>query len=377
MSLGTAERLKSTRSAEKVIGRILPLPSPFALESGEILPSLSVAYETYGTLNAGRTNAVVVCHALTGSARAADSPGVADAQPPPWWSGIIGKGKALDTDRYFVVCSNILGSCYGTTGPASINPESGRIYRMDFPQMTVRDMVRVQYELLKALGVEGVATVIGGSLGGMQVLEWGILYPDFVRTIIPVATAAKHSAWCIGLDESQRLAITSDPAWNDGDYDEQPARGLAVARMIAMISYRSRPSFESRFGRDVATGGRSSGKIFSEGRDLFQVESYLRYQGEKLVERFDANTYLYLTRAMDLHDVGTGRGSVREALSSIRARTLCIGITSDILYPADEQREIADSIPGAGYVEIDSPHGHDAFLMEFDQMNRVIGTFLG
>lgn len=376
MSLGTAERLRTTRPRERVIGKILPVRSPFVLDSGRILPAVNVAYETYGTLNAERTNAVVVCHALTGSSRAADAPGSDAAQPPPWWSGIIGSGKALDTDRYYVVCSNILGSCYGTTGPASINPASGQLYRTDFPQMSVRDMVRLQYMLLKALGVERVATVIGGSLGGMQVLEWGILYPDFVETIIPVATAAKHSAWCIGLDESQRLAIVSDPVWNDGYYDEQPAKGLSIARMIAMISYRSRPSFESRFGREIAGDDRQKGRVFSDRESLFQVESYLRYQGEKLVDRFDANAYLYLTRAMDLHDVGSGRGSVADALGAIQARALCVGISSDILYPAVEQKEIASLIPGARYIEIDSPHGHDAFLMEFDQLNRIIRGFL-
>ncbi len=356
----------------------IALDQTFQLESGAQLPRLRIAYETYGSLNAECANAILVCHALTGSAHAGGTPGSNGNAMPGWWDGLIGRGKALDTSRYFVICSNILGSCYGTTGPSSIDPQTTAPYRMAFPAVTVRDMVRAQHQLLKALGVEALTSVIGGSLGGMQVLEWAIMYPDFVRSVIPVATSAQHSAWCIAFDEAQRLAITSDPAWQGGEYEDQPSAGLAIARMIAMISYRSRGSFESRFGRGLQAGDSrtESPRIFRHVPFSYQIESYLRYQGQKLVDRFDANSYLCLTRAMDLHDVGAGRGGTREALGSIRAPALCIGIDSDILYPASEQRLLSESIPGGTYREIRSIHGHDAFLIEYDQLNGFIRPFL-
>jgi homoserine O-acetyltransferase len=349
---------------------------PFVLESGALLPIVEVEYETYGALNAAGSNAVLVCHALTGSAHAA----AADQNDPPgWWNGLIGPGKAIDTTKYFVVCSNFLGSCYGTTGPASTNPATGREYRMAFPQMTVRDMVHVQHALLASLGVKSLATIIGGSLGGMQVLEWAILYPAMVRSIIPIATGAQHSAWGIGLNETARLAILNDPEWNDGNYTSQPLRGLALARMIAMISYRSAGSFQERFGyeNDSAThfkDGQSN--PFAAHSPLFEVERYLHYQGVKLVDRFDAATYIYISRALDGHDVSRGRESMAQALGSIAAPALCIGIDSDILYPADEQKQIAAMIPNAQYAEIHSRHGHDAFLIENDQLNRIVDDFL-
>jgi len=360
----------------RIVGSLLSFEEGFPLDSGATLPRLDIAYETYGRLNNDGTNAILVCHALTGNAHAgSEGPAGVNAG---WWDGIIGKGKGLDTDRYFVVCSNLLGSCYGTTGPTSINPATGERYRTEFPQVTVRDMVRAQKCLLDALGVRQLTTIIGGSLGGMQVLEWGILYPDFVRTIIPIATAARHSAWCIGISETQRLAIMSDPAWDHGNYTEQPARGLALARMIAMISYRSRPSFEAKFGRKT-TADENPGKILNVFDGLpysYHMESYLRYQGQKLVERFDANTYLCLTRAMDLHDVSGGRGSVKDALSGIAAKALCIGITSDVLYPTEEQQQLSSALPHGQYAEIQSLHGHDAFLIEFEALNGMIHRFL-
>jgi homoserine O-acetyltransferase/O-succinyltransferase len=358
------------------IGSIINFDGPFQLESGATLPHLEIAYETYGTLNPDGTNAILVCHALTGSAHAGSGEsGVGDEG---WWEGIIGKGKGLDTDRYFVICSNILGSCYGTTGPASTDPATGRAFRLSFPQVHVRDMVRAQKTLLKTLGVNQLATVIGGSLGGMQALEWAVLYPDFVRTVIPIGTPAKHSAWCIGISEAQRLAIMKDPHWQSGNYEEQPKEGLALARMIAMISYRSRQSFEVKFGRDriPERNPRKSLAIFAESPLTFQIESYLRYQGQKLVERFDANTYLILTRAMDLHDLSAGRGLMPDVLGSITAKALCVGISSDVLYPPIEQQELSDAIPRGQYVEIESVHGHDAFLIEFDAMNEIIRSFL-
>jgi homoserine O-acetyltransferase len=327
---------------------------------------VSVAYETYGRLNADGTNAILVCHALTGDAHAA---GVDAKGRVGWWDGVIGSGKAFDTDKYFVVCSNFLGSCYGTNGPASLNPATGLPYGRSFPAFTVRDMVKLQYHALKHLGINRLVTISGGSLGGMQVLEWALMYPDFVKSIVPIATSARHSAWCIGLNEVARLAIENDEGWTNGNVHSDPQRGLALARMIAIISYRSRASFEQRFSRNQTRGGASQDP-------LFDVESYLHYQGEKLVNRFDAATYVAITKAMDRHDISRGRLGLQETLNTIRAKALCIGIDSDVLYPIVEQAELAAHIPNAKYAEVRSIHGHDAFLIEFDQLNRLIKDFL-
>ncbi len=340
--------------------------NPFVLESDKTLSPVSVAYETYGTLNEQGTNAVLVCHALTGSAHAA---GMDASGQVGWWNGLIGEGKAFDTDKYFVVSSNFLGSCYGTTGPTSINAATGESYGQSFPEYTVRDMVNLQHRLIERLGIRRLAAVAGGSMGGMQALEWALMYPQEVEAIIPIAAAARHSAWCIGLNEVARTAIQNDPAWINGNAHWQPDRGLALARMIAMISYRSRDSFEQRFGRQhTAQNG--------HGDPIFEVESYLRYQGEKLVDRFDAATYVAITKAMDRHDIGRNRGDYREVLAAIKARALCVGIDSDILYPVGEQRDIAAHIPNGRYAELRSVHGHDAFLIEFEQLNQLIGDFL-
>jgi homoserine O-acetyltransferase len=336
--------------------RSFTLPGPLDLELGGRLERVDVGYRTWGTLDADGGNAVVVCHALTGSA---------DAEL--WWTRMFGPGRALDPSRDFVVCSNILGSCYGTTGPTSIDPSTGRPYLGTFPEITLRDMVRVQHALATALGVRRIRMVIGGSLGGMQVLEWGLLYPELVESLVFIASTARHSAWCIGLSEAQRQAIFADPRWNGGRYDPEhpPAAGLAAARMMAMLSYRSQPSFEMRFGRRAQT------------EEQFAVESYLRYQGQQLVDRFDAATYVTLTRAMDTHDVSRGRGDFEDVLRSIRQPTLVVSIDSDVLYWPWEQREVAALAPHARLAVMDSPHGHDAFLIDVARLSDMVADFRG
>ncbi len=332
------------------------LPGGLALELGGRLAEVRVGYRTWGTLAPDGGNAIVICHALTGSADA-----------DLWWTRMFGPGRAFDPERDFVVCSNILGSCYGTTGPTSIDPATGAPYLGAFPAITVRDMVRVQHALATALGVKRVRMVIGGSLGGMQVLEWALLYPDLVESVVFVASTARHSAWCIGLSEAQRQAIFADPRWRDGRYDpaDPPAAGVAAARMMAMISYRSMPSFEERFARRSQEAG------------VFAVESYLRYQGKQLVSRFDPATYVTLTRAMDTHDVSRGRGDFDEVLRSIRQPTLVVSIDSDVLYFPSEQREVARLVPNARLAVMDSIHGHDAFLIDVDRVSDMVAEFRG
>lgn len=351
--------------------------NPLFMDVGEYLSPVTVAYETYGELNAEGTNAILVCHALTGSAHAA---GYSSNDPTSvgWWNTFIGEGKPLDTTKYFVICSNFLGSCYGTTGSNSVNPHTEKPYGLLFPQMTVRDMVRVQKSLIVYLGVKKLKTVIGGSLGGMQVLEWPLLFPELVESVIPIATSARHSAWSIGLNDIARQAIMNDPDWRNGNYYEygQPHKGLSLARQIAMVSYRSEKEFEQRFGRERQKKNGIPATYHFEPNNLFQVESYLRYQGKKLVDRFDANTYIYISKAMDLHDITIGRGTLDEVLRSISIPTLNVGIDSDILYPVREQKEIAQRIPHSTYREINSPYGHDAFLIEFEQMAKHVRAFL-
>ena len=351
--------------------RLFTEDEPLLLECGTLLPDITVAYETYGELNAERTNTILICHALSGNAHAAGYHSD-DATTAGWWDGVIGPGKAFDTEKYFVVCSNILGSCYGTTGPTSINPATREQYRTAFPKITVRDMVNVQKRLIDHLNIERLTAVCGSSLGGMQALEWAIMYPELCEHIIPISVAAKQTAWCIALNAAARAAITGDSAWNNGNYTAQPANGLSLARMIGMISYRSAEEFHQRFGRNL----QFELSRFDD-RNVFQVESYLKYQGEKLVRRFDANTYLTLSQAMDLHDVTFGRGSLKDALGAITAKTLCIGVSSDLRYPVSDQIELARNLENATYAEINSIYGHDAFLIEYDQLNSIINNFLG
>lgn len=328
------------------------LSEPFALELGGGLPEVTVAYRSWGTLNAAGDNAIHICHALTGNADADD-----------WWTPLFGTGRTFDADRDFIVCSNVLGSCYGTTGPTSIDPTTGQPYGRNFPAVTVRDMVRLQAELMRGLGVQQLKLAIGGSLGGMQVLEWGRLYPNWVRRLVSIAASGRHSAWCIGMSEAQRQAIYADPNWKDGDYgDRPPEMGLAAARMMAMVSYRTGTSFDRRFGRTVQPDG------------TFEIASYLRYQGQKLVDRFDANTYVTLTQGMDRHDLGAG-DDYDSVLGAIAQPTLVVAIDSDLLYPSWEQEALVQRMPRAELAWLRSPHGHDAFLIDMAALDALVVDF--
>ena len=370
------------RVQPKVLDVVTP-SEPLRLQRGGVLTAVAVTYEEYGQRNAAGDNTVLVCHALTGSAHAA---GVGEREEVPgWWDPLIGPGKAIDTDRFYVVSSNVLGGCYGTTGPSSIDPESGHAYRVSFPRYTIRDMVTVQKLLLDRLGVRSLRAVIGGSMGGMQVLEWGASYPELVRGLVPIAIGPFHSAWAIGLNEVARRAITSDPDWLGGDYplDQQPETGLGLARAIAMLTYRSFDSYQTKFGRGrpaaVEEGSSRDAGVTAALNGLgasFEIAGYLRYQGVKLVKRFDANTYLYLTMAMDDYDLSDGRGSVDDVLSGMGMPALVMGIDSDVLYPETEAKELAERLPNARYARIQSPHGHDAFLIEFPQVAAQLRRFL-
>ncbi|HRR08448.1 MAG TPA: homoserine O-acetyltransferase [Rhodothermales bacterium] len=344
----------------------IPIPSnlqtlcirQFTLENQHRLHEVQVGYQAWGTLNERQDNVLVVCHALTGNTDLAD-----------WWGDLLGPGKVFDTDRYWVVCLNVLGSCYGTTGPCSINPETGKRYGGVFPRVTIRDSVRLHIEALKQIGVRGIEAVIGGSMGGMQSLEWAYLAPEWAKRVVVIAASGRHSAWTIGWSEAQRAAIYADPNWQNGHYDEAnpPVAGLAAARMNAMISYRSWRSFQDRFGRVEQE---------SHGEALYAVESYQRYQGRKLTERFDANVYVRLTQLMDSHDVSRGRGVYEDVLRSLHIPVLVVGIDSDLLYPLAEQEELARHIPRAHFRILHSEDGHDAFLIEFEQLSSFIKPFL-
>jgi homoserine O-acetyltransferase len=353
---------------------------PFVLEGGGALRDISLAYETWGTLAPDGSNAVLVCHALTGDSHAA-GPAVEGHATPGWWDGLIGPGRALDTERYFVVCANVLGGCQGTTGPASVPPDDGRPYASRFPVVSIRDWVRTQAALADHLGIETWLTAIGGSMGGMMVLEWAIMFPHRVRSVVPIATCVAASAQQIGWWSSGRRVVQLDPKFRGGDYydaepGDGPHEGLALARMISQITFRSDDVFTDRFGREVVEPLNGGFSLWQR----FEVERYLEYHGNKLIRRFDANSYLLLTKAMDLHDLGRGRGGLVPALSRIEAPVHAMGITSDILYPAYQSREIVEAVNAAGgeaeYVELDSPHGHDAFLLEFDQVAEALTKFL-
>ncbi|MBO8168364.1 MAG: homoserine O-acetyltransferase [Thermoanaerobacteraceae bacterium] len=353
-------------------------PNDLQLECGTRFGPVTVAYETYGELNDRGDNCILVLHALTGDAHVAGWHSEEDRKPG-WWHDLIGPGRALDTGKYFVVCSNVLGGCYGTTGPPSINPDTGKFYGPDFPVITIRDMVKVQYLLLKKLGVKHIKAAIGGSMGGMQVLEWAMMYPGMLDAVIPIATSGRLSAQCIAFNAVQRQAILMDPEYKEGRYEpgKGPCRGLALARQIGTITYKSDESWAFKFGRTFSSLREEDYYCF-DGK--FEVENYLDYQGEKLVKRFDANSYLYLTKAMDLHDISRGRGNYSKVFSRFRGKVLTIGISSDFLYPKHYQEEIyryfKDNGAESYYWELESPYGHDAFLIEFDKMSRKIGQFM-
>ena len=336
----------------------------FRLESGKVLDEVNVRYKTWGELNDSADNAIVVCHALTGNA-SLDS----------WWGDLLGPSLPFDTNKYFVVCANVLGSCYGTTGPTSINPSTGVEYANEFPHVTVRDSVKAHQQLLKdGLGVKSVKSVIGGSMGGMQVLEWMFYGSDFVRTAVPLACGAHHHAWQIAISESQRQAIYADSKFFSGKYakDDPPHGGLSVARQIAMISYRTHTAYENKFGRTRAEGEESSENLDA----MFSVESYLHHQGKKFLTRFDPNSYITCTQLMDSHDVGRNRGGAELALSTLKQPSMIIGIDSDALYPITEQEHLAKCIKNSELHILRSDEGHDGFLLEQVQIAALIEEFL-
>jgi homoserine O-acetyltransferase len=344
------------------------------LQRGGQFGPITVAFETWGKLNAEGDNAVLITHALTGNSHAYDNDHPDDTKVA-WWNPLIGHGRFFDTSRYFVICSNILGSCYGSTGPSSIDPNSGQAYGMRFPVITIRDMVETQRRLIEYLGVKQLHMVAGGSIGGQQALEWAVAYPELVENVIVVAATAALTAQAIAFSEVERQAILADPSWKGGNYlpGQGPQAGLAIARMLAMITYQSEEGMELRFARQPARKQNvPTPSGFADLSERFDVESYLYYQGESLVKRFDANSYLYISRAMDMYDISEGYSSIEDALSRLRSKALFIGIRSDFLFPAARVRWLADQVRAAGgdaiYAELDSPHGHDAFLKEWQQM---------
>jgi homoserine O-acetyltransferase/O-succinyltransferase len=347
-----------------------------SLDGGATLAPVEVAYETYGSLNAQKSNAILILHAFSGDAHAAGvSP---ETGKPGWWDNMIGPGKAFDTNKYFVICSNVLGGCRGTTGPASINPATGCAYAMSFPVITIRDMVRLQKMLIDHLGIARLLSLSGGSMGGMQALEWAVEYPEAVVSTIPIAATARHSAQQIAFNEVGRQAIIADPDWSEGNYytGKPPARGLAVARMVGHITYMSDDSMREKFGRRLR-GKNSFGYDFDVD---FEVESYLRYRGNEFVNRFDANSYLYITKAMDYFDLSNGNGTLAAAFERATARFLVISFSSDWLYPSYQSQEIVRALRSrnvdVAYCELPSNYGHDAFLVDVGEQTELVRGFL-
>lgn len=352
---------------------------PFVFESGATLSPVTLAYETYGRPNTDRSNAILILHALSGSAHAAGYHAADDAHPG-WWDDCIGPGKAFDTNRYYIICSNVLGSCYGSSGPSSLDPTTGLPYGLGFPVITIGDMVRAQERLLDHLGIERLLCAAGGSMGGMQVLEWAAHHPHRLRAAIPLATTARHGPMLIALSEVGRQAIYADPAWNNGQYydnGKRPDAGLAVARMVGHITYLSDESMNRKFGRRLQTREQYGYEFQTE----FAVESYLKYNGNSFTRRFDANSYLYVTKAMDYFDLSQPTGSLAATFADSAAlKFLVVSFTSDWLYPSYHSKDLVRALHAAGadvtYLDIESTWGHDAFLLEVDTMTRLIESFL-
>ncbi|HAJ57576.1 MAG TPA: homoserine O-acetyltransferase [Candidatus Omnitrophica bacterium] len=348
-------------------------PKELLLDGGQKMGPITLAYETYGQLNRDKTNAILVCHALSGDAHAAGFH--AGEKDPGWWDTMIGPGKAFDTTKYFVICSNVIGGCKGSTGPSSVNPKTEKAYGLDFPIITIGDMVDAQKYLVDHLGIDKLLCVVGGSMGGMQVLQWVASYPERVKCAIPIATALKHSPQQIAFDEVGRQAVMADPDWNHGNYygQSQPEKGLAVARMIGHITYMSDQSMEEKFSRRLKEKNYS----FKFTTD-FEVEGYLRYRGDNFVKRFDANSYLYITKAMDYLDLSGDK--LNPSGKKIETRFLVIAFRSDWLYPLYQSQDIVRQLKtghaDATYCEIKSTYGHDAFLLESDEETRLIKHFL-
>jgi homoserine O-acetyltransferase len=359
-------------------GYRLVVSEPLALDSGQSLAQYAIAYQTYGRLNADRSNAILICHALTGDQYVAEPHPITGK--PGWWDILAGPGKLLDTERYFLICANVLGGCMGSSGPSEINPATGRPWNLTFPVITIADMVRAQKKLIDHLGIETLFCVIGGSMGGMQALQWAASYPERVFAAVPIATAARHSAQNIAFHEVGRQAIMADSNWRNGNYLEhgvRPERGLAVARMAAHITYLSEPALHRKFGRNL-----QNRDAISFGFDAdFQVENYLRHQGISFVERFDANSYLYITRACDYFDLAAEHGGVlANAFRGTKTRFCSISFTSDWLYPTSENRQIVHALNAAAanvsFVEVATDKGHDAFLLDEPEFHATLRGFL-
>lgn len=354
-------------------------PDSMVLESNARLGPITIAYETFGTLNADKSNVILILHALSGDSHVAGYYSEEDPKPG-WWDIMVGPGKGIDTDKYFVICPNIIGSCMGSTGPSSVNPATGKPYGFDFPVVTIGDMVKAQKALLDHLGIERLLSVIGGSIGGMQVLEWAVRYPEVVVSAIPLASTTRHSALAIAFNEVARQAIMADPNWHKGNYYEsaKPNLGLALARMVGHVTYLSDEAMRRKFGRRL-----QNKKDFSFNFDAdFQVESYLRYQGQKFVDRFDANSFLYITKAADYFDLRRqhGNGSEVEAFAKARAKFLVISFTSDWLYPTYQSRAMVKAMKknslDVSFCEIEAEWGHDAFLLPNERLSALIKGFL-
>jgi homoserine O-acetyltransferase len=349
-------------------------PDELLLDSGEKLGPVTLSYETYGTLNREKTNAILVTHALSGDAHAAGYH--AGDKNPGWWDDMIGPGKGLDTDKYFVISSNVIGGCRGSTGPSSVDPRTGKPFGLTFPTVTIRDMVVAQRNLIDHLKIEKLLSVVGGSMGGMQVLQWMVSYPDRIRSAIPIATTLKHAPQQIAFDEVGRQAIMADVNWRDGDYYGRPppARGLSVARMVGHITYMSDASMAEKFGRQQKSNDPTS----KFGAD-FEVEGYLRYRGDNFVKRFDANSYLYITKAMDRFDLLSSK-KLSEVFKGLKVKVLVIAFKSDWLYPTYQSQEILKACKLSGvdatFCEVNSTYGHDAFLLEVDEESHLFKHFL-